>query len=250
MLGKTHLLAGLATGLFLERSLALLNLLTTPTLPVEGPVSLPYPPGGLSPIPLPLPEIPTLVLIYGTVGLGSLLPDLDEPRSLMANLPRFAGQQLKGGLSRRGPEAVLRVGLMLVTGGLNGLTQWLAAGLRRLGVRHRGATHSLLAAVLVSLIATLAGWVGGYPALGLWLLLGYLSHLALDMLTPTGVTLLQPVSTRTYHLLPPKRRIRTGSARDRTLGLGLMLAAGLWAVLTTFLPLVLHRLAEGRWAVW
>jgi inner membrane protein len=81
---------------------------------------------------------------------------------------------------------------------------------------HRGGTHSLLVALLITLIC---GWA--LTALGGDVLvvtigtsaiaLGYGLHLALDWLTPSGVPLYWPCSSRRYR---STARIRTGSARE------------------------------------
>lgn len=56
---------------------------------------------------------------------------------------------------------------------------------------HRGVTHSLLAiSVALLVMASQPGWMANALALG------YLSHLAADSLTPSGVPLLWPVKKR------------------------------------------------------
>lgn len=111
----------------------------------------------------------------GAACLGALLPDIDHPGSL---------------LSRGAGPAGAVPGLFL---------------------RHRGPTHSLAAA--------LAAWAGaswlcaarGLPAAAaLAALLGYLSHLLLDALTPGGVPLLWPLSGRRAGL----PLVRVGSALE------------------------------------
>lgn len=99
--------------------------------------------------------------------LGSLLPDIDHPDSWLGRKLRF-----------------ISVPLAMVVG-------------------HRGITHSLLA-VLGCLVAL--GFFGfGWMAAPITI--GYLSHLAADSLTPSGVPLLWPSKQRfTVNLM------RTGSA--------------------------------------
>jgi membrane-bound metal-dependent hydrolase YbcI (DUF457 family) len=98
----------------------------------------------------------------------------------------------------------------LVTGELlTGLVQALATVIREL-TGHRGATHWLLAALLVALPAF--AFLGRHA--GIYLGAGYLSHLALDMLTRSGVPLLGPFSKRRLHLLPAPLRVRTGGPLD------------------------------------
>jgi inner membrane protein len=88
----------------------------------------------------------------GLALIGSLLPDIDHPKSWM-------GKRLRP------------------------LSTLIASALG-----HRGATHSALA-VLV------CGWLllhGGYAHAAAPLLVGYLSHLAGDLLTPRGLRLAWP----------------------------------------------------------
>ncbi|WP_159077047.1 metal-dependent hydrolase [Halococcoides cellulosivorans] len=83
-------------------------------------------------------------------------------------------------------------------------------------VAHRGATHTVLAAVLVSLaiaggsvaLGVQSGLIASSPgAMGTTggfvvgvTLLGYLGHLAGDALTPMGIRPFRPVSNRRYSL--------------------------------------------------
>ena len=141
MLGKTHLMAGIATG-------AALSTLT----------------GN------PIPAI-------AVTGIASLVPDVDEPHSL---------------LGRRLP--VLAWPIKLIFG-------------------HRTVTHTVEFALMLSLITTFAAtvWVS-WPHnlyLGLFVLAGMLSHILLDCLTKGGVALfmLKP----DLHISGP---FRTGSIFD------------------------------------
>ncbi|MBC7905646.1 MAG: metal-dependent hydrolase [Rhodospirillaceae bacterium] len=92
----------------------------------------------------------------GLAALGALLPDIDHPQS-------WAGRKLKP----------ISVPLAMVVG-------------------HRGVTHSLLA--VLGGIVVLA--VMGMHAWAAPLVIGYLSHLAADGLTPSGVPLLWPMKRR------------------------------------------------------
>lgn len=121
----------------------------------------------------------------GAACLGALLPDIDHPGSL---------------LSRGAGPLGAAPGLFL---------------------RHRGPTHSLAAA--------LAAWAGaawlcaarGLPAAAaLAALLGYLSHLALDALTPGGAPLLWPLSGRRVGLPV----VRVGSALEGLARLAILAA--------------------------
>ncbi len=89
-------------------------------------------------------------------ALGSLLPDIDHPQS-------WAGRKLRP----------ISVPISMVFG-------------------HRGITHSLLAvlACVFGLAFLSSQWVAA-PVI-----IGYLSHLAADSLTPSGVPLLWPAKRR------------------------------------------------------
>lgn len=115
--------------------------------------------------------------------LGSLLPDIDHPQS-------WAGRKMR----------VISVPLSLVVG-------------------HRGITHSLLAvAGAIALLAIMGtGWMAA-PVV-----IGYLSHLMADALTPSGVPLLWP-SKRRFTL----NLCETGSFVEIGL-VTLIAAAGGWA---------------------
>lgn len=94
--------------------------------------------------------------------LTSLLPDIDHPRSTI-------GQRLK----------------------------WISAPIART-FGHRGFTHSLLAIVVSLLLLQLEvprSWPIPTDVLH-GMVLGYLSHLLADMLTPAGVPLLWPCRWR------------------------------------------------------
>jgi inner membrane protein len=119
--------------------------------------------------------------------VAALLPDVDHPGS-------WAGRRTPG----------LSFGINLVAG-------------------HRGVLHSLLGAGLVTAILC---WLSAYLGLALpWrpVLVGYLSHLALDTLTPGGVA----------WLFPFKRRVsfgiaRTGGGMERFVFLPLLLVCLGW----------------------
>lgn len=89
-------------------------------------------------------------------ALGALLPDIDHPQS-------WAGRKLRP----------ISVPLSMLVG-------------------HRGVTHSAIAVLagLAALMMMGTGWMAA-P-----LVIGYLSHLAADALTPSGVPLLWPSRRR------------------------------------------------------
>ncbi len=119
----------------------------------------------------------------GAAVLGSLLPDIDHPQS-------WAGRKMRA----------VSVPLSLLVG-------------------HRGITHSAVAVVagLALLLVMGMGWMAA-PVV-----VGYLSHLLADSLTPSGVPLLWP-SRRRFTL----NLCQTGSVTE--IGLVAAIAAlGGWA---------------------
>lgn len=94
--------------------------------------------------------------------LTCLLPDIDHPRS-------FLGQRLK----------------------------WVALPIARV-FGHRGFTHSLLAIIAGIVLFTLKLDPGMFIPLDAFhgMIIGYLSHIIADMLTPAGVPLLWPCRWR------------------------------------------------------
>ena len=90
----------------------------------------------------------------GLVTAGSLLPDIDHPRS-------WVGQR-----TRPVSTAIASV------------------------LGHRGITHSALAVIGLSALLLHAGYQRGWVSA---LVVGYLSHLAADMLTPRGLRLAWPL---------------------------------------------------------
>jgi inner membrane protein len=79
----------------------------------------------------------------------------------------------------------------------------------KLGLKHRGVTHSLPA---LAFITVLALWVE--RRLALPVAIGYSSHLFLDMLTVYGIPLLWPVHNR-FRLA----KLRTGGRIDHLLSM-------------------------------
>ena len=134
----------------------------------------PGPPGSLP------PEL-------GLAALGSLLPDIDEPQSLMGRRLGFLAWPIK-----------------LVFG-------------------HRGFTHSLVALALVLAGLAAAAGAGLLPAAGaaaFWV--GYAGHLAGDGLTTSGVPLFWPAEARVRAPLT----FPTGGVVEHLLAAGLAAALG------------------------
>lgn len=80
----------------------------------------------------------------------------------------------------------------------------------RLGLKHRGPTHTLIALVLIALLCYVImprEWWFYLPA-------GYASHLLADMLTISGIPLFAPLINVNVRLAP----LRTGGIVDHLLG--------------------------------
>lgn len=128
----------------------------------------------------------TIAPLLAAAILGALLPDLDANSSTIKYLS----------IAKVQPFAPLSVLLSRDWG-------------------HRGMTHSLIGlavfVVLVSPIALFWSWP-------IWaaLCLGYMSHLAADACTRSGIPLLYP-NKRRFHLLPMGWRFRTGSLAEDAL---------------------------------
>ncbi|WP_043157375.1 metal-dependent hydrolase [Aeromonas diversa] len=121
--------------------------------------------------------------------LGGLLPDLDHPKSVLGQWLPFISRPLA----------------------------------RLFG--HRGFTHSLLATGLV-LWGVQSSLPGGPEGVKKALLLGYLSHLLGDLLTPAGIPLLWPLRRRfALPLLQP----RHGPLPETLVGLTLLAVNGWWS---------------------
>jgi inner membrane protein len=135
----------------------------------------------------PLLRMPAVDPTYlGLAAVGSLLPDVDHPKS-------WVGRRTRP------------------------LSTAIAATLG-----HRGVTHSAVAVVGFALLLTYAGF--GHRVI--WALgVGYLSHLAADMLTPQGLRLAWPM--RGTWGIP---LCRTGSATESIL----VLALSCWLVWWVF----------------
>lgn len=212
MTGKTHLAGGFAAGAALAyagAAFAELGALLPPTIDVAG------------------VTIPGIVPGLLASSVASLLPDIDEPESLIANSPENMKRRIGRGRAGIDRGARQSAGMLLTV--LNVITRALAAIVRLLAGGHRGATHMLFIAAALTVGMYFLGEAIGFTALWLWFAAGYLSHLFLDMLTPSGLALLWPLSRRPLHLLPRPVRIVTGGAVDAVVGI-LLIGLGLWVL--------------------
>jgi inner membrane protein len=136
-------------------------------------------------------------------GMVALLPDIDEPESTISRFGSF----------RAGP---LRLRPL-----------WGLSYLLKRTVGHRTLTHSLLAISLAAVIG-LSLTLLGHVALGVAVIWGYASHVLADMCTRSGVPLLWPIVPRSFHLLPPGLRLRTGSLAESAVAVAVLVGTGWW----------------------
>ena len=146
--------------------------------------------------------------------VGGLLPDIDEPNSTIGFAPRTVARSFSQGTKRGNP---IRLALLVTGEILTGIVKALATLIREL-TGHRGATHWLVTALFLSapVIVLLD------DSLGLCFGVGYLSHIALDMMTKSGVPVLGPFSDTRLHLLPRPMCVKTGGPLDHFLQYSLM----------------------------
>ncbi len=146
----------------------------------------------------PLLHLPIIDPVYlGLAVAGSLLPDVDHPKSWVGRRTRPISTTLASALG------------------------------------HRGVTHSAIAVVALSTLLWQAGYRrGGISALSI----GYLSHLAADMLTPQGLRLAWPL--RGTWGVP---LCRTGSPMEPLIVTGLLCGLTWWLFRHAVLPHAVTR---------
>jgi inner membrane protein len=124
-----------------------------------------------------------LLIIAAVAALAALLPDMDGSESTIENITVF------GVAPFAIPSFILNICF-----------------------KHRGYLHSLLAVGLLAFL--LLGFVPGLPReFTIAIILGYLSHLLTDGLTPMGIPLFYPLNFNVT-FLPKILCIRTGSLAE------------------------------------
>lgn len=207
MLYPTHMLAGAAAGLSMAQWLG-----STPQ---------------------------TALLLGSAAGLGALFPDLDSPRSASARI--LCGL----GIAATGAALLLETdgGLRLVRPSLELLSAWvvlclcilLVPHVLRRWTGHRGATHSVLCASVLTLVAALIALLCDAQAIVMHALamagVGWiLGGIGGDACTILGVPALWPWRPEKKHLLPPRWRVVTGSWREINVVRPLLVLAGVLAL--------------------
>lgn len=140
---------------------------------------------------LDIPYTVPILALSAIAGFSALIPDLDGSESTIENIRILGVRPLKG------PGYIVNILF-----------------------KHRGFLHSLMALVFLTFIL-----LGFFPQLPreivLAILLGYLSHLVTDDLTPAGIPWLYPVEWRPT-LLPKILCIRIGSFMELVFMVGLV----------------------------
>jgi inner membrane protein len=173
MLGKSHLIVGLTSGVVLDSFVHL----SGPPLTMSGSVSLNL--------------VVNKAIFYIMVGVGALLPDIDNARSSMG---RKLGWVSKGIQHVAGHRTIFHSLLGLVLGSL------LAYGLERLAVYLLAQRGFVVPALVISESHLVFFAV----------LFGCVMHIAADALTEGGVPLLWPNPRRFGFPPDPHWRFTTG----------------------------------------
>lgn len=190
--------------------------------------------------------------------LASVLPDIDATASgrgdpiarrmlgIGNNQSRRNVERAVTNLARSGAASLIPNLLYLVWTLLWGAVVAAFNTLMKI-VGHRGLTHwAITWLCLTALLLIPAIVFGPYvpylqspPLLALAFSLAYASHLASDMMTKSGLKVLSPFSDKTYHLLPKRWTITTGSFTES------VLFAGISALLIAMLALYYRLTADG-----
>ncbi len=189
MVGKSHLLVGLTAGVVFDSFTH-----------VSGPALV-----GASHISLSL--IIDKALFYIMVGIGALLPDIDNARSTMGKKFGWISREIQHVVGHR---TLFHSFLGLIVGSAMGF------GLERL-------IEYLLATRGYTVPATV---IGRSHMLLIAVIFGCIMHIAADGLTEEGVPLFWPVHK--YFGFPPNRhwRFRTGTWPEHVIVYGFMLLVG------------------------
>jgi membrane-bound metal-dependent hydrolase YbcI (DUF457 family) len=183
--------------------------------------------GAMLPLSTALPWQLGLTVTLATIS--ALAPDLDIADNELEEMGRSEGRGVARRLRRAGRRGgclwrvlMQMAGVIVLMVGeiISRLVEAVAWVIQRV-TSHRGLTHSLIVALVVALAAlnlsvaltpTHTAWWGFTWSAG------YLSHLAADALTISGLKLFQPWSQRRFWLLPYPLRFRVGSWPDTLLG--------------------------------
>ncbi|MBX7490671.1 metal-dependent hydrolase [Helicobacter turcicus] len=162
--------------------------------------------------PLSLKE---LNVFYGGVTLGALLPDIDEPNSTIGKKTLGISNAIKALFGHRGltHSITFIVGLGILLLVLSAFGAEMLSGIPLVSGFVKGLDDAVLEVFIFGI------------------LFGCVLHLMGDMLTPSGVPLLLPFSTRNFHLTPTFLRFKTGGIWDYAVG---VFSLGIFSVLNAY----------------
>ena len=191
MLGKSHLLVGLTAGVVFDS-----------VTHVSGPSLV----GSNHTITLAM--VINKALFYGMVGIGALLPDIDNARSTLGKKLGWFSREIQHVVGHRTLlHSFLGLGIVAALGvGFEKLAEYLLASRGyTVPVHAVSSSHIVLIAVLF----------------------GYIMHIVADALTEEGVPLFWP--KHKYYGFPPNRhwRFRTGTLPEHVIVYSFMLLVGI-----------------------
>lgn len=169
---------------------------------------------------------PSALMIIGA-AIGALVPDIDIRNSKIASL-----NFLTRGFSWLMRKVILPLEAFILN--------FLVSLLRAVGINaaeavpsHRGPlTHSPVGVAMLAL--PLLAVVPYNPMLCVFILIGMISHLAVDMLNPEGIPVAYPVTAKKMRLVPRKLAVTTGTAREKGVVTAALIIAIVSAVLCPF----------------
>lgn len=168
----------------------------------------------------PVLGIPLTVTTVLSAAFGSMIPDLDHPKSKLNQkiLP------IKRNKATKMFIYCLFGSLLLYSNYIrfnSTLLNFIGAILIMIGIsHHRGFTHSLAGIFIFCITVHLFTQKYGYVAQGKSFMVGYVSHLIADFFTEHGIEALYPIDDKNYKA---PLRFSTGGSVETVLSIGAML---------------------------
>jgi len=172
--------------------------------------------------------------------IGSLIPDVDAKNSVLQHHifhygTAFWTDTFISKRFRRSITGSIFYSLIAIVEITIRIVLYAPIMVLKLFVVHRGITHTIVAATILTLIFIV---VSIFFHLSIWIAIsfsiGYVSHIVLDGVTQSGITPFIPVSKKQIHLLPLRNRITTGSSREYVVLIG-------WCIVWLFFFFLLQR---------
>lgn len=157
-------------------------------------------------------KLESLIIFYAGITLGALLPDIDEPNSIIGQKTLGVSNIFKAIFKHRGFTHslffVFLLGILLfICGVFLGNNVNFNALLKEIPFFY----GFIRDAFNVSLNVDFGAW---FEIFSFALLLGCLFHILGDMMTISGVPLMLPFSAKNYNALPKLLRFKTGGVVD------------------------------------